>query len=378
MKLSPVLLEGPYRLCFPLGIISLLWGVLLWLPLIWNPDVYPVLVHRYLVINGFAGLFIGGFLMTAVPRFSKTMSARSFEMAGFIIVTIAGIFFAYQDNSSAVFAVSALQVLIILFFLLTRIFKRKENPPYSFVFIFVGLFLWFLSSILSLFFDPENFRHLHHEGAIAAIILGVGGRLIPGILGHVEIVSAQREHYERPVSIIKTVPWHFWPVIGSFVVSYFLPEDIGLWVRLVSVLIVAVKYWKLIIFPKQKTALTWSIWTSSWFIVISFALKALWSDGVIHGTHSFFINGIVLMSLLIATRVLVSHGPKVPELEDSKILFLVTFLIILAAATRVSAFLMPDGYLKHLAYSSFVLTIGILIWSFKYLKYVFVNKEEAH
>lgn len=375
MKESPLLLSEPYRLCFPLGILSLLWGVLLWLPLIWNPDVYPVLTHRYLVINGFAGLFIGGFLMTAVPRFSKTMYARSFELISFVTVTLIGIFLAYQENEKAIFVISALQVLIIFFFLLSRIFKRKENPPYSFVFIFVGLFLWLLSAVLSLFFDPENFRHLHHEGAIAAIILGVGGRLIPGILGHVEIVSAQREHYEKPVSIIKTVPWHFWPVIGSFVVSYFIPEAIGLWVRLLSVFIVAISYWKLFSFPKHKTALTWSIWTCSWFIVVSFCLKALWSDGVIHGTHSFFISGIVLMSILIATRVIVSHGPKLNELENSKVIYVVTFFIIFAAATRVSAFLMPDGYLRHLSYSSIVLVFAVLIWCFKYLKYVFVQKK---
>jgi uncharacterized protein involved in response to NO len=103
---------------------------------------------------------------------------------------------------------------------------------------------------------------------------------------------------------------------------------------------------------------------------LSFVIKAFWTDGLIHISHSFFINGIVLLSLLIATRVLQSHGPKDNKLEQSKILYVVSFFIVLAAATRVSAFLLPDLYLTHLAYSSIMLALGVLVWSFKYLRFV--------
>src|SRR5690606_10486376 len=323
MKKTHLVLSEPYRLCFPLGVLALLWGIFLWLPIIWNPEIYPVLLHRYLVINGFAGLFIGGFLMTAVPRFSKTFFARSFELIGYLLVSLLGLYFAYHDNEKLMFIFSSLQPLILLFYLFSRIFKRKENPPYSFIFIFIGLILWTVSALGSAFFDSEMFRHLHHEGAIAAIILGVGGRLIPGILGHVEIVSAQREKYERPVPILMTVPWDFWIIIALFVGSYFLDESIGVWLRVVSVSVVALKYWKLYLAPKEKTALTWCIWISAWLITLSFIIRGGWSEGAIHASHSFFINGIVLLSLLIGTRVIQSHGPKDKTLENLKTLYVV-------------------------------------------------------
>ena len=135
------LLNEPYRLFFPLGTLFFFIGILLWVPLIWNPSDYPVVAHRYLMLNGFAASFIAGFLMTAVPRFSKTFPAIPFEIFGFLLVTLGGLLVAWNNNDKLVMGVSALQPAIILLFLFTRVTKRKENPPYSFIFIFVGVLL---------------------------------------------------------------------------------------------------------------------------------------------------------------------------------------------------------------------------------------------
>ena len=363
--------NNPYRLLFFLGTIFSLWGILIWLPQIFTHSTYPVLAHRYLMLNGFTASFIAGFLMTAVPRFSQTKFALNYEIISFIAVTIIGLIFSYLDNEKVVFIFSSLQALIILIFLLTRIQKRKVNPPYSFIFIFVGLILWVLSGVFSAFIDSESFKVLHYEGSIAAIILGVGSRLVPGILGHVEIVQTQRSRYENEKPFILTVPLHFFLFILFFIGSYFLKDEVGIYIRTVVVAIIGLHYWKLHQLPKIKSALTWCIWTSCWLIILSFALKAFWSTGFIHASHSFFINGILLLTFLIATRVIQSHGPKDPRLENSKVLYIVSFLVFLASATRVSAFLMPEHYLTHLGYSSLVLALAIGVWSFKYLRFVF-------
>lgn len=369
MRLLKYPLPDPYRILFPAGALLGLWGILIWLPLIFTQEAYPVLAHRYLMLNGFTATFIAGFLMTAVPKFSQTKSAEAYEVVSFIVITITGLLFSYLDNEKLVFICSTIQALLILAFLFARILKRKANPPYSFVFIFIGLFFWVFSGLMSAFVNAESFKVLHYEGSIAAIILGVGSRLIPGILGHVEIVQTQRKRYENEKPFILTVPLHFFFIIAFFIGSYFLEDSIGIYIRTLVVAGVGVYYWKLISFPKKKSALTWSLWISCWLIILSFLLKAFWTAGAIHASHSFFICGIFLLTLLVATRVLQSHGPKDPTLENSKVLYAVTFLIVLAAATRVSAFLMPEHYLRHLAYSSFVLSAGLLVWSWKYLRY---------
>ncbi len=369
--------NNPYRILFPLGTLFGLWGILIWLPQIFIQTSYPVLAHRYLMLNGFTASFIAGFLMTAVPRFSQTKFAHNYEIINFSTVTVIGLIFSYLNNEKLVFICSSLQAMLILTFLFARIMKRKVNPPYSFIFIFVGLIMWIVSGMMSAFVDLESFKVLHYEGSIAAIILGVGSRLIPGILGHVEIVQTQRSRYENEKPFILTVPPHFFLIILLFIGSYFLMDSIGIYIRTFVVGGIGIYYWRLLSLPKIRSALTWCIWMSCWLIVLSFALKAFWFTGAIHVSHSFFINGTLLLTLLIATRVLQSHGPKDISLEDSKVLYLVTFLAILASATRVSAFIMPDHYLRHLGYSSLVLALSILIWSWKYLRFALVEIYRA-
>lgn len=365
--------QEPYRLFFPLGTLCFLVGIFLWLPQIWNPGSYPVILHRFLLLNGFTAFFIAGFLMTAVPKFSQTFPARLFEVAVFGVIFLIGFFFAYVENEKYVFLMSSCEALWILFFLFSRITKRKQNPPYSFIFIFVGLYLWAFSAIASMFSEPEIWKRLHYEGAIAAIILGVGSRLIPGILGHVEIVNNQRAQYEKPVPVFRTVPKEFLFMMLAFVASYFENEQIGNWMRAGVVFVVSMRYWLLWKLPVERTALTKCIWISAWLILISFVLRAFWIDGMIHASHAFFINGIALMTFLIATRVLQSHGPKDKTLENSKVLYVVTSLIFVSSATRVSAFLMPEHYLSHLGYSALLLGMAVMIWAGKYLKFVRVG-----
>ena len=365
--------SNPYRWFFLLGIIFLLFGALVWIPLIWTSDFYPILIHRFSMLNGFTACFIAGFLMTAVPRFSGAPYAKISDICLFSLITFSGFVSSFSGNDKIVSFFSAFQAMAILSFLLSRISKRKQNPPYSFLFIFVGLILWMVSAFHFGFTGSETLKSLHYEGAIAAIILGVGSRLIPGILGHSEIVQQQRAAYEKPISIIKTVPISFLLLIFGFVVSYFM-DDYSNFLRAAIVGWVAVKYWKLYKKPKEKTALTWSIWSSSWLIVTGFVARAILSEGDIHLSHIFFIGGIVLLSLMVATRVIQSHGPKDKKLENAGVIHWVLSLTILAMLTRVSAYYLPELYLSHLAYGALILIIAVVIWSVKYLVYMRIEK----
>ena len=258
----------------------------------------------------------------------------------------------------------------MLFFLAKRILKRKVNPPYSFIFIFAGLVMWITSAIVSIISQSEAIKNLHYEGSIAALILGIGSRLIPGILGHSEIVQTQRSQYETDKPFLLTVPLHFYSMILIYVFSYFINDQWGIYMRTIIVACIGFFYWKLHNLPKDRSALTWNIWIACWLIMASFYLKMFWQDGVIHASHAFFFSGLVLLSLLVATRVLQSHGPKNKNLENLKTLYVVTFLIILAGATRVSAILLPESYFRHLGYSAIILSIAVIIWGHRYLRYI--------
>lgn len=359
----------PYRLMFPLGTLFLLWGIFLWIPQIWSQDSYPVLTHRTLVLNGFMAMFVGGFLMTAIPKFSRTQSAHKFETLSFAFMALVIIALSYTTHENLILWCSSLQAILLFSFAFRRFRITTASPPFSFVFIFVGIILWILSGFAGSLFSEVPQVSLQYDGAILAFILGIGSKLIPGILGHSEVLSPanflkEKKHY------LKTVPSYFYLLMTLYVLSFLIELQYGNWLRFLIVIFISMKFWKLYLLPPTKTALTYSIWLSAWLILLSVLLKALWLEGFIHAGHSFFINGIVLLSILVATRVLVAHGPMKKELEDSKWLYVITFFVVLAAATRVSAFLMSESYYRHLAYSSFSLGLGIIIWSVLYLKFV--------
>ena len=148
--------KDPFRLFFPLGILFLIVGVLIWVPRIWDAENYPVLLHRSLVMNGFVACFIGGFLFTAVPRFSQTEFASGIEIMGLLSLILLSVCAGHFEREDLVFLFSGLTGLFILIFLARRMPKRKANPPYSFVFLFAGLLLWIISGISSYFGGGEE------------------------------------------------------------------------------------------------------------------------------------------------------------------------------------------------------------------------------
>ena len=81
----------PYQLLFPLGILLGIVGVSFWsLYAIGWIDTVPSSYHIDLQIQGFLLSFVLGFLMTALPRFSKTWPAKRWELTVAISFLIIG------------------------------------------------------------------------------------------------------------------------------------------------------------------------------------------------------------------------------------------------------------------------------------------------
>ena len=71
-----MVLEEPYRVFFPLGMLAGIWGVLMW-PMFYAGwlKFYPGEAHTRMMIGGFMGAFVLGFLGTAFPRLAGNRSA---------------------------------------------------------------------------------------------------------------------------------------------------------------------------------------------------------------------------------------------------------------------------------------------------------------
>jgi len=366
------ILNDPYRLLFPLGLIYLLIGVSIWFPIaFFHSEYYPVILHHFLLIDGFMLSFIGGFLMTAVPKFSKSYPTKPLELIIFAILPFLGLKDALNESNN-ILLISMLQSLFLLQFMLMRIFKRKENPPYTFIFIPMALLMIAVVSLLGFFDSPYYSIEALFLCPISLIILGIGSRLIPGILGHVEIVKQQREIYEKPLPLFSTIPKNILILSLLFISTFFYQHWISNLIQFQIVAYFAFKYWNLGIAPKTKTALTWSIWITCWFFVSGYLLKLLWPSGAIHGLHWIFIAVFANLAILISTRVTVSHAGQESSLENSKILFWITFFSIFAMSTRILAYILTDLYESHLGYGAFLMIVMAFLWIFKYARYFFV------
>lgn len=324
------------------------------------------------MLNGFLGHFIGGFLMTAIPRFSNTEKASQYEVLIYLGALILGLFLIAGDNIWSIPITGSLQSFCLILFITKRMIikkKAKLNPPPSFVFIPMALGLWFGSSVFSLI-KGEDFSYIFFEGTVTALILAIGTRIIPGICGHTQILPTPNEKLISPVLLLAAFSY-----LSTFLIK--IPLEVANFVRFTIISFVIFKYWFITKRPPNKAVLSYCLKLSGWFIVISHLMNVYAPfDGGIHITHQLFISGYTLLTLLISVRVLQSHGPKDESYEKRKILYTISGLLFFGAMTRVSSYFLPQVYSSHLSYSSIVSLIAIMLWTVVYLPLIFIPEKK--
>ena len=270
----------------------------------------------------------------------------------------------------------------------SKVFKRKENPPYTFLFIGFSLAFFGLSNILlglsewgmiDLGLWSHAWNRLLYEGAMLGLVIGVGSRLVPGILGWQEIVKSQREIYEKPIPFLQVIPKTILALALLFFASYFIEVQrfiLGASLRLTIVSYFLIFYWKIHRFPKKKTRLNTAIWLTTWVFLLSGLLFLIWPYARSHAEHSYFISGFSLLILLIATRVILVHSGGGLDYEStSRMIPIATGFILLAAITRITAIIWPNVYLSHLGYASVLWLIGLGSWIFVMFPIVFMPSK---
>lgn len=373
-----VLRKDPFRVFFPVGVLVGIFGSMLWPLAAWKPEVfgYPSEGHRYLMIAGFLLAFVIGFLMTAIPRFTKTSTCSGIELisAIFLFALSHGAFLFL--GIKVFFAGTALSVLVLVRFGLSRLAKRKDNPPSTFIFVGAGILLLGVCSILSMFNWNSQadllIKNLFFQGSVLCLIIGVGSRLLPGIFGWAEIISEQRRIYERPIPYLKVVPKGLFVCVVCLITSFFIEtlylEYLGQWIRAVLISTIATYYWRLHRFPRNKTFLTAFLWISGWCILLGVVLDVFGVLPRADALHLLFVGGFSLMTLMIASRVTIAHcGGSGLFNENSNILLLVGVLVILSAFGRILSALSPAGYLQSLGVFGLVWAVALVTWGVAFI-----------
>jgi uncharacterized protein involved in response to NO len=133
--------------------------------------------------------------------------------------------------------------------------------------------------------------------------------------------------------------------------------------------------WKIHKLPKRKAIQAYGLWLSCIFMVLGYLCASFFPTYYVHFMHLFYISGLSLMTIMIASRVTLSHGGHDMAIESkSKAMIAVIFLFILAALTRMSAGFLPSQYLSHLFYAATVWIVGMTVWGVIFLPKMFKVK----
>jgi uncharacterized protein involved in response to NO len=378
MSINHKFFERPYSLLFLFGLLSSVLGVSIW-GMVFSGIHYwedPLTIHKTMMFGLFMFSFIEGFLFTALPNFTKGQrpSAKFYHLILFFKFAQLIGFFIDSYNVMLVFLISDLLALIVFIFIQYQ--KKKSNPPPSFIFVVLGISYGLLYFTLEWIAPVHNQALLLEYGFILNIILGVGLKIIPVLLGRVESSPAFVLEKKRK-SFFDLIKKHehflFLGLINLALVIQLLGQFFA-GSLLMTAALLGLFHRKLQVFklPKNRTLVTYGIWIALWSIITGTLLSGMESF-TIFGRHIFFISGIALLTIMIASRVTLSHGGHGLQLESSsKSLGAVVALAVLSAMLRFLPAVLDFLTYEHALFCAAILwVLSNIIWVITFGKKIY-------
>ncbi len=365
---APLWVSEPFRVFFPLGIAAAIFGLVLW-PLFYAGwwATYPAIQHPRLLIFGFGMAFIFGFLGTAWPRFLESEALKLWELAALVASWfIAQVCYGVANIAAGDLA-AGWSCLMLLIMLGRRLLCResRELPPPGFSLAFLSvlistvvLFLWAggkaQSSTTSLLFT----RLIAYQGFLLFPILGVGSYLF----GRFFQVPGQRPPAKPPHRALAV-----WTSAAIIVVSFYLEARgwprTGNGVRLIGFLLWAIGATPGIWLARAPGTRAWALRLGLLMIPVGILCRVLWPMQLFAFEHLLFLGAFSLVMLLTADRVIIGHCDDPGTIPPiSKAWRWIVWLMLLAAATRATADLVPSTRTSHHIYAALTLVAILVIW----------------
>lgn len=372
------ILERPYTILFLFGLLTSVLGVSVWAFVFSGINYWedPLSLHKTTMYGLFMFSFIEGFIFTALPNFTKgpKLSGRFYLLVLFFKSMQLSGFLMDSHRTMLVFLIP--DILMLMSFTLSQYRVKKSNPPPSFVFVFIGTGYGLVYFLLELFAPAHNQTVLLEYGFILNIILGVGLKILPVLLGRIEsgpMFVFEKKKETLLEKIVKREHHYFLLAVNvSLALMIFVHFATG------SFLLSATLFWlfhrKLKIFqrPKNRTLVTFGIWISLWSIVAGTLLSGFEMFSIF-GRHIFFISGIALLTIMIASRVTLSHGGHALHFEStSKSLAAVVGLAVLSALLRFAPSVMDFLTYDHaLLCAALLWVLSNIIWFMTFGKKIY-------
>lgn len=379
----------PYRIFFPLGILAAIAGVLMW-PLLYagKLDFYPGEAHSRVMIDGFMGAFVLGFLGTAFPRLVGNSSWSPVGLATLLLAWSTCVISALTGHVAVADGAFATTLALLFIGMIRRWLRgHRDTPPPGFVMALLGIGGGAIASA-SLAWDhgrwmnPSGWQFARlwlYQGFLLLPLMGIAPYLLPRFLGH-ESTHSFDDSPSPPQGWWKRV---FISLIATALITIgFVMEAYGkpLPGHLFRAAVILV--WFLLetpIFRRAKLATTPGnvARLSVIGLVAGTAAAGIWPLGRVGSLHLFFAAGLGIAVVSVATRVVLGHAGR-HDLLTGKIVWLrvAAGLLILAAATRVTSDFVPAVRISHHIYAAWAWALGCAVWFAALFRYFGKSEED--
>lgn len=363
----------PYRILFPIGAGFALWGALVW-PLGWVGWLaHPGGTHRGLMMQGFELSFVLGFLLTAIPGFTGGQKFRPFELivAAALMIALGCSIAAGAPAVASAFAACAIAWAAAA--IVRRVIAKRVLPPEEFAFVGLGLVLGFAGTLwqallgfgTALIAEPVPYfaQRLVSLGMMLPLVLGIGGLLVPAFAGIPNplaipgVAKAHERRGRRGLYMILAL------ILGSsFVLDARGQTREGAIARAVVATVMLLWVWKLPVRGKRNDTFSVALRLAGASVLAGAWLAVVLPEHALAGFHVMFIGGFGLLTIGIATRVVVSHGRHPAAHERSLLRGWQVSALLLAAATRAAAETLPAYRAPLLGASGLLWTVAWMAW----------------
>ncbi|HET7224913.1 MAG TPA: NnrS family protein [Candidatus Eisenbacteria bacterium] len=360
---------APYRPLFLIGIAYALAGALLWVVAAFGLWPDAAILHPLLMIEGFEQSFVAGFLLTAVGGLTHGGPSRPAHAALLVAAQLGFGIAAFAGARAVAHGCFLFGLIVLIVVLVTRLARGRRGGhlmPEA-IFIITALLLGLLGGALMLAgaLRPATGweiagRRVVALGEVLTLVVGVGTILVPTFTGARQqlVMSLRKPDYERRDVL--------YPIAALMLAGALALDGVGHpeWAavaRALAATAVIVAGWRLRT-AGRVARLTRVLRGAGHAIVAGLWLAALLPAHPLLGEHVVFVAGFGLLTMGIATRVVLTHGGF--GIADEPALLGAPALVALglSLALRIAAeFLAAPGHAW--ATSGALWTVAWIVWA---------------
>jgi uncharacterized protein involved in response to NO len=361
----------PFRIFFPLAFVLGVLGVSPWALLaIGIVGRYLAFFHAVTQMQSFMLAFASGFLLTAIPKRTRSSPASWAEIAALVIL-LPAVSLATLAGANALGQVCYAGALLVLVQFAIRRFANRaatRRPPTSFVLVPIGLLAGFAGAMMLIAADvavsaPWVYplgRALVLEGVFLCLALGVGPFFLAVAL-----------HGEAPADISRG---GVRSIIGYATAGCALLSGLmlhaqgsvraGLVLRTTAVVAVLAVggLWRRPSRPGHNRRL---LWLAMWTLPAGLMMAAVFPEHRVAAMHVTFIGGFGLLAFSVATHVTLGHTGYSKD-QAGRPRAVAGFGALFAAAMLIRSVgtVLSSRYFEWLGVASVTWLVAACIWAF--------------